>query len=59
MFYEESLQYIISSQIRKNADACLAITGAIRGTSKERLYQELGLKSLETDVALGNCVPSL
>ena len=25
----------------------LAITGAIRGTSKEKLYQELGLESLE------------
>ena len=27
--------------------ACLAITGAIRGTSKENPYQELGLKSLQ------------
>ena len=26
-------------------NACLAITGAIRGTSKERLYKELGLES--------------
>ena len=32
----ESLQY----------NAVLAITGAIRGTSKEKLYQELGLESL-------------
>ena len=32
----ESVQY----------NACLAITGAIRGTSKEKLYQELGLESL-------------
>ena len=32
----ESVQY----------NACLAITGAIRGTSKERLYQELGLEWL-------------
>ena len=32
----ESVQY----------NAALAITGAIRGTSKERLYQELGLESL-------------
>ena len=32
----ESIQY----------NAALAITGAIRGTSKERLYQELGLESL-------------
>ena len=28
--------------------ACLAITGAIKGTSRERLYNELGLHSLIT-----------
>ena len=28
-------------------NACVAITGAIRGTSKEKLYQELGLESLQ------------
>ena len=28
-------------------NACLARTGAIRGTSKEKLYQELGLESLQ------------
>ena len=28
-------------------NACLAITGAIRGTSKEKLYEELGLESLK------------
>ena len=28
-------------------NASLAITGAIRGTSKENLYQELGLESLQ------------
>ena len=33
----ESVQY----------NAVLAITGAIRGTSKEKLYQELGLESLK------------
>ena len=33
----ESIQY----------NACLAITGAIRGTSNEKLYQELGLESLQ------------
>ena len=27
-------------------NACLAITGAIKGTSKEKLYKELGLESL-------------
>ena len=59
MFYEESLQYTISLEIRKNIDACLAITGAVRGTSKRKLYEELGLESLEIDVALGNYVPLL
>ena len=33
----ESIQY----------NACLVITGVIRGTSKENLYQELGLQSLQ------------
>ena len=33
----ECIQYI----------ACLAITGAIRGTSREKFYQELGLESLQ------------
>ena len=28
-------------------NAALAITGAIRGTSKEKIYQELGLESLQ------------
>ena len=33
----ESIQY----------NACLVLTGAIRGTSKEKIYQELGLESLQ------------
>ena len=33
----ESIQY----------NACLALTGAIRGTSKEKIYQELGLESFQ------------
>ena len=33
----ESIQY----------NACLALTGTIRGTSKEKLYQKLGLQSLQ------------
>ena len=32
----ESIQY----------NACLALTGAIRGSSKEKIYQELGFKSI-------------
>ena len=42
-----SLLHIISSEIRKDTDACLAITGAIRRTAKEKLYQELGSDSFE------------
>ena len=33
----ESIQY----------NAALALTGAIRGSSKEKLYQEIGLESLQ------------
>ena len=28
-------------------NACLAIAGAFRGTSREKLYEELGLESLQ------------
>ena len=27
-------------------NSCLAITGAVRGTSRKRIYQELGLENL-------------
>ena len=39
LFHEklESIQY----------NACLALTGAVRDTSKEKIYQELGLESLQ------------
>ena len=33
----------------------LAITGAIRGTSEEKLYQKLGLESLLVEDGLGAC----
>ena len=36
----ESIQY----------NAALAITGAIKGTSKEKLYQELGFESLQSRI---------
>ena len=35
-------------------NACLAITGAIRGTLKEKLYQEIGLEPLKYDIGIGN-----
>ena len=37
-------------------NSALAITGAIRGTSKEKLYQELGLESLEKDDGIEDSV---
>ena len=46
----ESIQY----------NAYLAITGVIQGTSKERIYQELGLESLQLCRwyrKLGNLIP--
>ena len=45
MFYDQF--YNTSSEIRKDEDACLAMTGEPHGTSKEKLYHELGLESLE------------
>ena len=32
---------------RVQYNACLVITGAFKGTSRERIYQELGLESLK------------
>ena len=40
MSFHQKLEYI-------EYNACLGITGAIRGTSKEKLYQEVGLESLQ------------
>ena len=42
--YENSFQQTLESLKYK---ASLAITGAIKGSSTERLYQELGLESLQ------------
>ena len=42
-FHESFYQKIESIQY----NACLAITGAIRGGSREKIYQELGLESLQ------------
>ena len=40
MFFDQKLESI-------QYNACFAITVAIRGTSEEKLYQELGLQSLQ------------
>ena len=37
---------------RVQYNACLVITDSFKGTSRERLYQELGLE----DEGVGNCV---
>ena len=39
-FFHQKIEYI-------QYNASLAITGAIRGSSKEKIYQELGLESLQ------------
>ena len=36
----------LNFEIKVQCKACIAITGAIQGTSRERLYDELGLMSL-------------
>ena len=40
MYFHQKLEFI-------QYNACLAITGAIRGTSKENLYREICLESLQ------------
>ena len=41
---------------RVQYNACLVITGAFKGTSRECLYQELGLESLKARRCHRNCV---
>ena len=44
------MQYFISSRLEKmQYNSALAIAGAIKGTSKEKLHQELGLESLKKE----------
>ena len=48
------LWFIISEKMNRSVvrlhhyNASIAITGAIRGTSQEKLHQELGLESLRS-----------
>ena len=47
VIYDQPNNSSLSDQIESaQYNAVLAVTGAIRGTSKEKLYQELGLESL-------------
>ena len=49
VIYDQPENESFSSKIESvQCNASLAITGAIRGTSQERLYQELGLESLRS-----------
>ena len=48
IFYNQAYNMSFHHKLQSiQYNACLAITGAIRGTSKEKLYQELGLESLQ------------
>ena len=67
IIYDQPHNQSLSDRIESvQYNAALAITGAIRGTSRERLYQELGLESLSNrrwyrrltmffNIASGNC----
>ena len=49
--------FFIEKIERVEYSACLVITGAFKGTSRERLYEELGLESLkDRRWRVGNCV---
>ena len=49
VIYNQAENEPVSSKIeRVQYNASLAITVAIRGTSQEKLYEELGLESLRT-----------
>ena len=60
VIYDQSNNSRLSDKIESvQYNAALAINGAIRGTSKEKLYQELGLESLKDRVWLDeshNCI---
>ena len=51
IFYQDLHCLLYTSSHQKlellQYNACIAITGAIRGTSREKLYEELGLESLQ------------
>ena len=44
MIFDQSFNMLFQQKVERiQYNAALAITGAIRGSSKEKLYQELGL----------------
>ena len=46
IIYDQSYKNFFHQKMSQYNNAALAITGAIRGTSKENFYQELGLELL-------------
>ena len=49
IFYDQAYNPSFHQKLEKiQYNACIAITGAIRGISKEKIYEELGLESLES-----------
>ena len=47
LYYQASSSSFYSKMESIQCNGCLAITRAIRGTSRENIYQELGLESLQ------------
>ena len=49
IIYDQAYNSAFHDQLESiQHNACLAITGAIRGTSTEKIFQELGLESLKS-----------
>ena len=48
VLYDQTFNNSLHAKMKSiQYNACLAITGTIRGTSREKIYQELGLESLQ------------
>ena len=49
MIYDQAYNSAFHDKLESiQCNACLVVTGAIRGTSTEKIYQELGLESLKS-----------
>ena len=50
VLYDQALNNLFHAKMESiQFNPCLAITGPIRGTSKEKIYKELDLESLKID----------
>ena len=48
IIYDEAYNKLFHQKLESvQCNACLALSGAIRGSSREKLYHELGLESLQ------------